>query len=248
MTDGAAPADQVPIRPAATVMLLRDTAEGPEVFLLRRTTSAVFAAGAFVFPGGRVDPADASAVLAAHCDGLDDVAASARLELPSGGLAFWVAAIRECFEEAGVLLARRADGTALRFVDRDQADAFSAHRHAIYDGTRSLAELCETERLLLDLGDVRYVSHWITPLGEPRRFDTRFFVARAPDDQVPLHDDGETVASCWIRPAHALHLHGAGQLTMLAPTLANLGYLAIHDSTESILRAAAALGRVPVHR
>ena len=106
------PADtSIPVHPAATVVLVRDAVPaGVEVFMLRRTASAVFAAGMYVFPGGRVDDADGSATIEPCCTGLDDAGASARLGLERGGLAYWVAAVRECFEEAGVLLARRRDG------------------------------------------------------------------------------------------------------------------------------------------
>ncbi len=122
-------AHAVPLSPAATVMLVRDGADGLEVFMLRRALGASFAGGVYVFPGGRVDAADHAAELEAICDDLDDRQASARLGLDRGGLAYWVAAIRECFEEAGVLLARPVDGDdAIRFDDPSTEQRFDAAR------------------------------------------------------------------------------------------------------------------------
>ena len=238
----------VPIRNAATVMLVRDSLEGTgiEVFMLRRTLAAAFASGMYVFPGGRLDDVDSAADMEAVCDGLDDARASALLQLPAGGLAYWVAAIRECFEEAGVLLARSVDtGEVIRFDDPDVAARFNAARTSIYDSSLNLVQLCETEGLRLITDAIHYTAHWITPLGEQRRFDTRFFLARAPQAQEPLHDDGETIASLWVTPADALERERAGELLMLPPTIASLRFLAEHDSADAALAAAAALGTPP---
>ena len=150
-----------------------------------------------------------------------DAEASAILSVPQGGLAYWVAAVRECFEEAGVLLAVDGAGV-IRFDDPTVAARFNRHRHAVHDGTVRLVDLCGQEGLRLDTGGIEYVSHWITPVGERRRFDTRFFLARAPAAQEPLHDDGETIESRWIRPQDALAAFEAGDLAMLPPTVANV--------------------------
>ena len=235
----------VPIRAAATVMLVRDhPINGLEVFMLQRTLAAVFAKGMYVFPGGRVDANDNEEQLEAICDGLDDEEASALLQIPNGGLSYWVAAIRECFEEAGVLLARPTDGSELVRFDTDVAlqDRFNVARHAIHDGTMSLVELCTTEKLRLVTDNIHYVSHWITPLGEPRRFDTRFFIARAPEAQEPLHDDNETIASLWVSPIEALERHARGDLAMIPPTTSNLQFLAPHGTTTDALNAAKKIG------
>ncbi|MFM7307624.1 MAG: NUDIX hydrolase, partial [Actinomycetota bacterium] len=190
---GASDPQSVPLRPASTVMLVRDAPSDIEVFMLQRTTSAVFASGMYVFPGGRVDDVDAAAELDELCDGMSDAEASDLLRVPSGGLAYWVAAIRECFEEAGVLLARDQRGEYVSLGDTDTQARFGELRHRVHDGQLSLAELCRRENLRLAVDAIRYVSHWITPVGEKRRFDTRFFVAVAPSAQDPLHDDKETV-------------------------------------------------------
>ena len=217
-------------------MLVRDApvgGSGLEVFMLRRAASASFAAVMYVFPGGRVDPADGRSDVAAHCRGLDDAEASARLGIETGGLAYWVASVRECFEEAGVLLARRRDGGRL---DLDNQD-----RHAVHDGTLSLVELCRRDDLILDLSTTHYLDHWVTPQGERRRFDTRFFVTEAPADQEPLHDDKETVGSLWVHPSEALRMQVAGELTMMPPTIANLGFLEPHSSAHEAVEAGAAV-------
>ena len=235
----------VPIRAAATVMLVRDhPINGLEVFMLQRTLAAVFAKGMYVFPGGRVDANDNEDQLEAICDGLDDEEASALLGIPNGGLSYWVAAIRECFEEAGVLLARPTNSNELVRFDTDSAlqNRFSVARHAIHDSNMSLVELCATENLRLVTNNIHYVSHWITPLGEPRRFDTRFFIARAPEAQEPLHDDNETIASLWVSPIEALERHARGDLAMIPPTTSNLQFLAPHGTTTDALNAAKKIG------
>ncbi|MGB0147408.1 MAG: NUDIX hydrolase, partial [Ilumatobacteraceae bacterium] len=151
-------AADIPVRPAATVMLVRDGDEGPEVFMLRRTLSAAFAGGQYVFPGGKVDGTDHADELEAICDGLDDAEASARLGVESGGLAWLVAAIRESFEEAGVLLARRADETEMIRFEGDIVAPMSESRDAIYNGRESLSELCARHDLRLVTDAIGFVS------------------------------------------------------------------------------------------
>ena len=208
----------LPAKPAATVMLLRDadTSEGIEVFMLRRTTTAAFAGGMYVFPGGKVEEADGE-----------------------GDDGYAVAAIRECYEEAGVLLATDAGG-------RMVADGHPAlsHRQAVYDGTIGLRQLCAEHDLTLAIDDLVWISHWITPVGEsPRRFDTRFFIAAAPPSQVSRHDDNETIASTWMGPKDALGRHERRELTMMPPTIKNLEFVAAHRDSASTMQAARALGR-----
>lgn len=239
---------EVPVNPAATVMLVRDADHGLEVFMVRRTLNAAFAGGMYVFPGGRVGDADHAAELEPYCDGLDDTEASARLGIDAGGLAYWVAAIRECFEEAGVLLARPTDAPSLdavRFDDPEVAARFELARAAVDSGERGLVDVCDAEHLLLTTDRIHYVSHWITPRGEARRFDTRFFVARAPQAQEPLHDDSETIASLWVRPIDALDRFRAGELGMFPPTIRNLEFLESHGSADEALAAASRVTAPP---
>lgn len=210
--------DEIPVKPAATVMLLRDTAEGLEVFMLRRTVSAAFAGGMYVFPGGKVDPADGE-----------------------GDEAYVVAAIRECFEECGVLLAIDADG---RMVD--DGHPVLEHRHDVHDGSVDMRALAAEHGLQLDVDALPWVAHWITPKGETaRRFDTRFFAAASPVGQSSYHDDSETVASMWVRPADALVRHAAGELQLMPPTIVNLQFLQAHDDVASAMAAARAVGTPP---
>lgn len=227
-------------------MLVRDTPDGVEVFMLQRTHSAVFANGQYVFPGGKVDDADHAAELEPYCDTTDTVA-SARMGMASGGLAWLVAAVRECFEEAGVLLARPAgSGDLISFDDADVASRFNEARRLVHDGSRSMIELCQAEDLVISVDDVVLVDHWVTPIGEPRRFDTRFFVALAPPEQTPLHDDVETITSLWVRPDDALQMWQAGELQMLPPTVVSLRFLAAHATTADVMAASRAVGVPPV--
>lgn len=236
-------AAEVPLRDAATVLLLRDGEAGLEVFMLRRNLRSDFVGGAHVFPGGAVDPADRAADLEPLCVGRTDADASARLGIDRGGLAYWVAAIRESFEEAGVLLAVDADG----YVDLDGAgsDRWVAHRTAVDTGTRRLVEVCQEEALRLNVGAMFYFGHWITPEGSPRRYDTRFFLAAAPERQTPVHDDHEVIANEWVRPAEALDRVAAGELTMMPPTVSCLRAIARFATVEEALAAAAEVVDVP---
>jgi len=239
----------VELRDAATVMLVRDAPEGGgiEVFMLRRNLNSDFVGGAYVFPGGAVDPEDRHDNLGPVCTGRTDTDASTRLGIERGGLAYWVAAIRESFEEAGVLLAYDESGEIVRLTDHDSTTTsrFLAHRAAVDASERRLVEVCEEEGLRLAVDQIYYFSHWITPEGAPRRYDTRFFVARAPQAQVPLHDDVETIAHLWIRPAEALARHRAGKFELVCPTMRSLLALDRFTSADDLLTHAAAIDEVP---
>ena len=210
MADADAAADAVVIRPAATVMLVRDatgaTSEDDrlEVLMVRRNLRSDFVGGAYVFPGGSVDLADAGPAAEAACVGRTDAEASVLLGIGTGGLAYWVAVLRETFEEAGLLLAERPGGPALLAGDPQEEARFVSERAAVNAGTRRFLDLCREEGLRLMVGDVHYFAHWITPRGAPRRFDTRFFVAPAPPGQHAAHDAGETIAETWVSPRRAL--------------------------------------------
>lgn len=237
---------EMAVRDAATVMLVRDGDQGMEVFMLRRNLNSDFVGGAYVFPGGAVDEADRHADLEAVCKGRSDDQASQMLGVDSGGLAYWVAAIRESFEEAGVLLATIEEtGEVISFADNDVAARFEAHRAEVDSGALRLVDLCQREGLQLDVGAIHYFSHWITPVGPPRRYDTRFFVAAAPPEQVPLHDDRETIANLWVRPNDALERHGRGELDLIFPTIKNLEAIGRFDRSADLLAAAAAIEEVP---
>lgn len=236
--------DAVPVLDAATVMLVRDGARGVEVFMLRRNLRSDFVGGAYVFPGGAVDPADGDPGVAAWCRGRDDRSASRALDVASGGLAFWIAAIRETFEEAGLLLAVDDAGDTVHLDHPDQRERFAAYRAAVDAGEMSLLELCTIEQLQLDVGDVGYFSRWVTPYGAVRRYDTRFFVGAAPPGQTALHDDRETIANVWIRPTDALQQHADGRFDLIFPTVRSLEALEQFDDARSVVEHARAIERV----
>ena len=240
------PTQHVPVRPAATVMLIRDrSAGGIEVCMLRRNLQSDFVGGAYVFPGGGVDPVDGEPEVARLCTGRNDAEASNALGLPSNGLAFWVAAVRETLEEAGLMIATHRDGSAIDFTDAAVVARFAEHRRAVDRRQRRLVEVCREEDLCLPLGDMHYVGHWVTPPGAPRRYDTRFFLAAAPAGQRPVHDDREVISAEWITPSNALDRHDEGEFPMLPPTVANLRMLREHASVDTALTGAATLTEVP---
>ena len=208
-------ADKLVPRPAATLLLLRDGSLGPEAFLLQRTQSAAFLAGAHVFPGGALDKADRDVRVLRRVAGISDAQASERLGIESGGLAYWVAAIRECFEEAGILLAETEEGRAL---DAGRVASLAQYRGALHAGKLAFHEFLEKERLLLRGAELAYFGHWITAPGRARRFDTRFFLALAPEDQPGAHDGTELTDSLWLRPVEALERQASGAMELVFAT------------------------------
>ena len=195
----AAAAASVPVRPAATVMILDDRPD-LHVLLLRRREASVFVPGMDVFPGGGVDSEDAADELGG---GPSDTTASACLGLATGGRAYWVAAVRETLEEAG---------------------------------------------LRLSLDALHYAARWITPVGPPRRYDTRFFVAALPSGQIPVADQREAVEATWVRPADALADFAARRRAMLPPTVGMLRILASYARSADAIEASARDEAGPDHR
>lgn len=238
------------MRDAATVMLVRDADEPRgsrlQVLMQRRNPRAEFVGGAHVFPGGALDPDDRDAHRHPECAGRLDSEASATLGVGHGGLAYWVAAIRECFEEAGVLLARHASsGAVVDFSDPVVARRFEGHRSDVDAGRRSLVEAARRERLVLDVASAYYFAHWITPVGAPRRYDTRFFVAAAPPAQTPSPDDREAVESRWIAPLDALARFERGEMELIFPTLKSLEAMARFDTAAELLDATRLVDELP---
>lgn len=232
-------------RPASTVMVIRDGEASLEVLMLRRSLESEFVRGAYVFPGGAVDSTDGDPEMLAYCTGRSDAQASAVLELDSGGLAYWVSAFRECFEEAGVLVATGPDGGALTFDDPAVEARFVGHRRALNAGERSLLEICRAEDLTLPADSVYYVGHWITPEGPPRRYDTRFFATLAPSGQTAVHDEVETIDHMWVTPHDALAQQEAGQIELLFPTIWNLRLLARYATPADLEASMSSFGAVP---
>jgi len=229
---GAAPAarpvkDRGALRAAASVVVVRDGADGLELLLLRRAEKGDHNSGAWVFPGGLLDPGDR--LCHAACTGLDDAAASALLSLPEGGLDHFVAAIRECFEECGLLYATSGAGAAGLAPVPDDADDL---RTALQTGQRELRELCGTRGWRLPVDRLAYIGHWVTPVGRAKRFDVRFFVAVLPPGQTSTPDDGELTEQVWIRPAVALT--GDHAMRLMSPTRAMIEEIAPFADTRAL--------------
>jgi 8-oxo-dGTP pyrophosphatase MutT (NUDIX family) len=222
-------------RPASTVILLRDTAAGPEVYLLRRQRTMAFAAGMTVFPGGRVDPADVS--IADSWSGPSPSFFADRLGCPDDTAAAYVAAaVRETFEESGVLLA----GPSTESVVADTSgDDWEADRVALEAGELHFADFLHRRGLVLRADLLGAWAHWITPEFEPRRYDTRFFVAALPAGQVTRDVTSESDQTAWMRPADAVAAVEAGELMMLPPTYLCCRELTAYDDVPAILAAAA---------
>jgi 8-oxo-dGTP pyrophosphatase MutT (NUDIX family) len=225
-------------------MLVRDAAEpvrgasSLEVLMVRRNLQSDFVGGAYVFPGGAVDPLDGGVEAEAMSEGRSDTEASILLGLENGGLAYWVAALRETFEEAGLLLAERPEGPPLLAGDMEEEKRFVAQRALVNRGERRFLDVCRDERLQLLVGNVHYFAHWIAPRGAPRRFDTRFFVAAAPRGQQAAHDAGETIAEVWISPRQALEGHRRGDFEIIFPTVRNLQAISRFATSTDLLEAA----------
>ncbi|HSW07835.1 MBL fold metallo-hydrolase [Aquabacterium sp.] len=231
-------------RAAASLIVLRDSPRGLEVLMLRRADKPGDQnSGATVFPGGLLDAADSASY--PLCDGLDDAVASARLGLPANGLNYWIAAVRECFEEAGLLFARDAGGATVA-LDALDADELVAMRHALHANQIGMAEVCQRLGVRIDAGALSYSSHWMTPLGMPKVFDTRFFVTQVPPGQTAHHDTTETVELLWLTPAEALD--PARALTLMNVTSVTLKALAAHGTAASVIAAAQAQTQVTLMR
>ena len=237
-----------PIRPAATVILVRPADESFEIFMLRRTSKAAFAGGMYVFPGGKVDPED-------HFNKYADVTTGPSAEqepqakaLGYDHLGFWIAGIRESFEEAGLLLAYDKQGNYLQFADKAMADRYAAMREPLHSNELSLFDICEQEDLRLAVDRIHYYNRVVTPFGRPRRFDTRFFIAQAPVKQTGMHDQTETVDSVWITPQEALRKFAADEFGLMRITQMQLTELAEHNTMESLLAMAKSRQEFPVSR
>ena len=224
--------------PAATIVLLRDRpAGGIEILLIQRHRASKFAAGDHVFPGGKIEVADHPDDVSRWCDGFDDEQAARTLGAtdPSRtALAHWTGAIREAFEEVGVLLAVDAAG---RSPAVDPA-RLAEYRRACQRDHRAFWDLVRAERLTLTADRLAYFAHWITPEENPIRFDTRFFAAPMPEGQHAEADEGEIVGVRWLSPAEAFEAQSRGEISLRRPTIANLR---LFDGAASVADALAAV-------
>ena len=210
--------EPAPLRPAATVLLLRDSPNGIEVLMTRRSMTASFAPGAYVFPGGGIDPADSAAHALAH----------RRPTQSDLHLTQAIAAIRESFEELGILFARHANGQWAENTDISAID-----RKAPF------AAQCQAMGLTLAADQVFVLAHWITDRDLPRRFDVPFLVARMPENQTPVADESEQFEPVWVRPADALRRHEAGDFFIIFPTIRTLERLKSFANVNAVLQACA---------
>lgn len=211
--------------PAATVMMLRDTPEGPEVFMVVRHHEIDFASGALVFPGGKVDKADFDAGLRAHCGSAD--------AFSDKELALRVASIRESFEECGILLAREKGASDI--VSAQRLSELEGWRDRFNKGEATMCEFAEAENLEFAVDALGFFAHWVTPEMMKKRFDTYFYMARAPQDHVALHDGGESVDSVWITAKQALADADANKRTVIFPTRMNIEKFAQRSDVEDAL-------------
>jgi 8-oxo-dGTP pyrophosphatase MutT (NUDIX family) len=220
----AVPVKPVPATPApaATLVLLRDRpGGGVECLLMRRHLASKFAAGDFVFPGGKIEADDIPDDAVDWCRGLEVKAAARRLGLesaPRTALGLWIGAHRETFEEAGLLLAVDAQGREVA-VD---APRFAGYRKACHGDNRAFWTMVRAEGLRLTTDRIVYFAHWITPEEQPLRFDTRFFAAPAPAGQEPTGDDYEMTDLKWLTPQEAVEAQRRGEITLRNPTVKNL--------------------------
>tara|TARA_Y100001949_G_scaffold74214_1_gene63048 strand:+ start:9313 stop:10227 length:915 start_codon:yes stop_codon:yes gene_type:complete len=231
--------ESIAIRSAATVLILADRPD-LQVLMLKRNARSIFVGDMWVFPGGAVDPEDGTPEADAVVEGLTDTQASKSLGIDKGGVAFWVAALRETFEEAGILLARTpGDDRLVDLSPSDTEERFATYRAGVNAGEVDFVSMVREQGLVLDGSGVHYVSRWVTPLGAPRRYDTRFFVTAMPEGQQALHDDDEAVHHEWIRPAEALALNESDEMLMMTPTVSMLNRLCrFRDAAEAITAAA----------
>ena len=227
----------VPARAAASLLLGRDGPDGPELFLLARNRASTFASGALVYPGGAVDETDRNPSLRARAEGSDG--------LDEEGLAFRIAAIREAFEECGLLLARARGSNEL--VGRERVDSIKRRfAGALADHSLDMLELAEVEDLVLACDHLVPFAHWITPETQPKRFDTHFFLAGAPRDQEARHDGHESTASVWITPAALVEAADAGKWYVMFPTRLNAQKFGRSATVAGALAAARAAPVVTV--
>jgi 8-oxo-dGTP pyrophosphatase MutT (NUDIX family) len=228
-----------PVKPedASTVILVRDDGGGIEVYVTRRQDHLLFLGGYHVFPGGKVDEDDRSAKTIELCRGRTPEQACTHIEgvdEPDRAVGFMVAGIRELFEEAGVLLAEREDGSDLRQSGPGQAERLAGHRKKLQQDKIGFQQIMEKERLRCPLDRLLWFAHWITPATSPRRFNTFFFAAKKPEGQETQAFEDEIAEAFWVRPEKALENWRKGQWKMIPPTISSLDTLAGYKSWDDI--------------
>jgi 8-oxo-dGTP pyrophosphatase MutT (NUDIX family) len=220
--------------PAATILIARDGTDGLEVFMVKRHHQIDFVAGALVFPGGKTSNDDFDTALEEYADGTAALSSEAR--------ALSVTAIREAFEESGILLAR--DDTTGQLIGTARLEAIQSYRHAVEKRETTLLSMLRTERLRLACDELVPFAHWVTPKNMPKRFDTHFYLARVPEGHAGRHDGRESVDSVWIRPAEAIA--DRKKWNVIFPTKLNLMKLARSRTVSEAMAAARATAPLTV--
>ena len=210
--------------------------EKVEVFMIKRSMKTNFG-GAWVFPGGKIDDADISNNYLKYSPNLSDDLASERLDIEKDGLSYWIACIRECFEESGILLANKKGENLKKTIFRDgDLKIINQYKDRILSGENIFFEMIDNLNLELATKELSYISHWVTPKIEKRRYSTRFFIART-TDQEAIHDGTEGVESKWINPEEALKQSRSGNFPMIMPTIKNLEMICGYINTSELLSA-----------
>ena len=232
------PSNNIPTAPypASSVLLTRQGGDRPEVFMMKRSLKTNFG-GAWVFPGGKIDKTDDLNILADHVVGITEEKANRILGVKEGGLRYWVGAVRECFEESGVLLAYRKTGVLFDDMNSGEQRVLSRFRSLLNNGEKVLSRMCQSLEIRLALDRLVYLSHWTTPTSEFRRYSTRFFVVAAPKFQNAFHDGSEMVDSIWITPESALDRGGQADFPLMLPTRENLKLISGFKDNEALIRS-----------
>jgi len=227
---------------AATVILLRESPDfkGIEVLMVKRHPDNAFVPNRYVYPGGALDEDDYLSDMGNFCHGLDQKTSQHLIDdisPPEKALGAWVAGIRETFEEVGLLLAYESGGTIVSFNAKEQAERFMVYRRLLVRGKIKLKEVLENEGLILATDRLHYFSHWVTPEVLPIRYDVRFFVSEAPENQKPLHDGLELVEHRWIKPQNALYEYEHKNFNMILPTIQTLKELCQFKNLGEVIRS-----------
>jgi len=229
------------IQRATTIILVRD--ENPEefeVYLLKRHEKSSFMAGNYVYPGGRIDPNDQSLEICPYTRGVSPEEAMRILTTglsPEESLACWTSAIRELFEEAGVIFGCNRGGDLLSLGDSEEKKRYDGYRKEVQKGSMTLCEVAQREQILIALDQLHYYARWITPEARPQRFDTYFFIARHPRGQEATPDQKETTVGIWITPAQALKENLAGEVALSPPTLKTIEDLSRYRTLDEVFRS-----------
>ena len=221
------------IRPAATLILARAATESFEIMMLKRTAKAAFASGMYVFPGGRIDASDSDPALAPYIAEPRDNQHAQIAALGEDWLGAYVAAIRETFEEAGILMAKHANGSWVTLPPKTIAKT----RQSLHQGELSMADLCRAYDARLTINELNFYNRWTTPPGRPRRFDTRFFVGEAPPMAEGVEDGEETTDAVWITPSKALEEHRAGRFDLMSVTVKQLSAITEYKDLKALKMA-----------